>query len=106
MRIRNEGAQYSLFGDFAVLLFLTMQGLDGTFTYIGVTLYGIGIELNPLIVSLLGTLGHGPALIVVKAVAAGLGIWLYFQRVHVAVAFLAALCFAVAVFPGILIFFL
>jgi len=39
----------SLFGDVAVVGFLLVQVLDGMFTYLGVTIWGLHIEANPLI---------------------------------------------------------
>ena len=39
----------SRFGDFAVLAFLVVQCLDGIFTYLGVTIWGPGIEANPIV---------------------------------------------------------
>ena len=41
----------SRFGDAAVVAFLVMQCLDGVFTYLGVGIWGPGIEANPIVAS-------------------------------------------------------
>ena len=38
-----------MFGDAMVVGFFVVQCLDGIFTYLGVTLWGPGIEANPLV---------------------------------------------------------
>ena len=86
--------------------FLLTQCLDGIFTYIGVTTYGIGAEANPLISALMVAFGYGPGLIGAKLVAAGLGILLHLYGVHLAIVALAAFYVAVAVLPwSALLFF-
>jgi hypothetical protein len=89
----------SWFGDVAVVVFLLAQCFDGVFTYVGVVSYGIGIEANPVVATLMVYLGHGAALVVAKALAAGLGIVLHLGRVHLAVALLAVFYIVAAVVP-------
>jgi hypothetical protein len=98
-------AQRSLFGDAAVIVFLIAQYLDGIFTYVGVASFGVAMEGNPLIVSLMTWLGHGPALVMAKTTAAVLGMALHLGRVHGAVALLAAFYMAAAVVPWTRILF-
>jgi len=93
------------FGDVVVVAFLVAQCLDGIFTYVGVTTFGNGIEANPLIAALMIHLGHGIALLVAKAIAAGLGIALHLRGVHAAVAVLVVFYVATAVLPWIAILF-
>ena len=96
----------SRFGDVALVVFLLAQGFDGVFTYVGVMSFGIGIEANPLIATLMENLGHGRALMVAKVVAAMLGIALHLRQVHAAVALLAAFYLAAAIVPWtVLLFF-
>ncbi len=95
----------SLFGDFVLVAFLLAQCLDGVFTYVGVTTYGLAIEANPLLSMLMGSFGHGAALTAAKLLAASLGIGLHLRQVHSAVAILAGFYFAVAIFPWIMILF-
>jgi hypothetical protein len=93
----------SLFGDVVVVVFLLAQCLDGVFTYVGVMSFGLGIEANPVIVSLIGTLGHAAALTLAKTTAAALGICLHLHRMHGAVAVLAAFYVVVAIIPWLMI---
>jgi len=72
----------TLFGDVVILVFLASQALDGVLTYLGVEQFGPMIEANPVVASLIGLIGHGPALASVKLLAASLGIALHLGRVH------------------------
>ena len=92
-------------GDLALVLFLVAQGFDGVLTYVGVVTFGIGIEANPLIATLIGYLGAGVALTTAKSVAAVLGIALHLRGVHTAVALLTAFYFIVAILPWMMILF-
>jgi hypothetical protein len=97
--IRGGSSRRSAFGDLAVLLFLLAQGLDGVLTYVGVTVYGVHMEGNPLIGWLMATIGHGPALATAKLTAGVFGIALHLSAVHKAVALLAAFYLVVAIVP-------
>ena len=59
----------SLFGSVAVVGFLLVQVLDGMFTYLGVAIWGPGIEANPLISSAMGAVGVVYGVAGAKAVA-------------------------------------
>jgi hypothetical protein len=87
------------FGNWAIILFLVMQGLDGVFTYVGLAVYGPAIEANPLLGWLMHTFGAGPALAGAKLTAAGLGIILHLVAVHRAVALLTVLYACAAILP-------
>lgn len=95
----------SLFGDLVLVAFLLFQCFDGVFTYIGVATYGVSIEANPLIASLMHSLGHGTALALAKVLAAALGICLHLREIHGAVAVLAAFYLVVAILPWTMILF-
>jgi hypothetical protein len=104
----KEGSARSsgrLFGDVAVIVFLLAQASDGVLTYIGVSLYGHGIEGNPLIAWLMAEMGHGPALATAKLTAGGFGIALHLSAVHKAVAALAGFYVVVAIIPWVTILF-
>ena len=75
-------------------------------TYLGVTLYGLPIEGNPLLAWMMATMGQGVALAAAKGVAGGFGILLHLGSVHRVVAVLAAFYIVVAVVPWIAILFL
>jgi uncharacterized membrane protein len=94
------------FADIVVVVFLVAQACDGVFTYVGVSLYGIGIEGNPLLAWLMTAIGEGPALAAAKVVAGGFGIALHLTAVHRILAALAAFYLAVAVLPWMAILFL
>ena len=101
----DKPTRRNLFGDIALLLFLLAQASDGVLTYVGVATYGVGIEGNPVIAWLMGTMGEGPALTMAKVTAGMFGIALHLSSVHKVVAVLALFYFAVAVFPWVAILF-
>ena len=94
----------SRFGDFVVLGFLLVQVLDFVFTYLGVTIWGPGIEANPLMSSAVAAAGLGVGLGAAKVVAIGCGILLHLCRVHNLVALLTAIYVAVAIVPWTALF--
>jgi hypothetical protein len=96
----------STFGDVAVLAFLLAQAADGALTYVGVRVFGLGIEANPVIAWLIVSFGEAQALAGAKLVAGLFGIALHLSAVHRVVAGLAAFYFAVAVFPWVAILYM
>jgi hypothetical protein len=96
-RARTE--RLTRFGNWAIILFLVTQALDGVFTYVGLTVYGPTIEANPLLGWLMHSFGAGPALAGAKLTAAGLGILLHLVAVHRAVALLTLLYACAAIIP-------
>jgi hypothetical protein len=90
-KVRNQ-AQQSLFGDLVL-------------TYVGVTVFGLAIEANPVVAGLMTHLGHGPGLLSAKMMAALLGICLHFRQVHLAVAVLTGFYAAAALAPWTMILF-
>lgn len=102
---RETAVDRSLFGDIALLLFLVAQMLDGVLTYVGVSIYGVRVEGNPLISWMMSTMGHGPALAAAKVTAALFGIALHVSAVHRAVAILTGFYLAVAVGPWVVVLF-
>jgi len=101
----SRSVRRSLFGDIVLIAFLLAQCFDGVFTYIGVITYGLGIEANPLLATLMGVFGHGVTLTGAKLLAASLGIALHLRQVHGAVATLTVFYFVVAIVPWIMILF-
>jgi hypothetical protein len=95
---------HSAFGDLAVLVFVVVQCLDGVFTYLGLHIWGISIEANPLVSSAVSFAGVGPGLAAAKLVAVGLGVLLHVRRVHFVVAALSAFYIAVAILPWAVMF--
>jgi hypothetical protein len=95
---------HSLFGDLAVLIFVVVQCLDGALTYLGVHIWGLSIEANPLVSSAVSVAGIGTGLAATKLFAVGLGVMLHLRRVHYVVALLAAFYIAVAILPWTVMF--
>ena len=93
------------FGDAALVAFLLCQLFDGALTYVGIVNYGAHIESNPLMLSFMGAVGHGPALAVAKVTAGVLGILLHMRQVHGVIAALTGVYFAVAIVPWTAILF-
>ena len=102
-KVWNPPAWRTRFGNVALVLFLLAQCLDGVLTYVGVVTFGIGVEANPLIATLMGYLGAATALLTAKTIAAGLGIALHVRGVHGAVAMLTVFYFVVAIVPWVAI---
>jgi uncharacterized protein DUF5658 len=94
----------SFFGDFVVLGFFIVQVLDGTLTYVGVSLWGPAIEANPVVSSAVALAGPLAGLTAVKLVAIGFGMLLHLRRVHNLVALLTAIYVAMAIVPWAAIF--
>jgi len=94
------------FGNAAVIGFLLVQCLDGIFTYLGVSMWGPGIEANPLVSSAVAVAGLGVGLAGTKLVAAGFGILLHLRGVHGLVALLTAVYVALAIVPWTAVFLL
>ena len=110
LQLDNVGRQRvtgrSLFGDIALVVFLLTQASDGVLTYIGVSTFGHGIEGNPLIVWLMGSLGDGVGLATAKVAAGVFGIALHLSAVHKTVALLAGFYVVAAIGPWVAVLFL
>ena len=87
------------FGDLAVVLFLVVQCLDGAFTYLGVSAWGLQAEGNPLVSSTVNAMGLGTGLAAIKLLASALGITLHLHGFHLFVALLTAFYLAAAILP-------
>jgi hypothetical protein len=86
-------------GDLAILAFFVVQALDAAFTYWGVAQHGREIEGNPLLASLMFSMGEGPALASAKLAAAGCGMILHLTHVHRIVAVLTLFYVCAALVP-------
>jgi hypothetical protein len=93
-------------GDVIVLGFVLVQCLDGVFTYLGVSIWGAGIEANPIVSSAVSVAGLGAGLACAKLVAVGFGIALHLTRAHSVIAFLTAIYVALAILPWTALFLL
>lgn len=95
---------HGVFGDLAMLVFVVVQGLDGALTYLGVHIWGISIEANPLVSSAVSMAGVGAGLAAAKLFAVGLGMVLHLRRIHLIVALLSVFYIAVAILPWAMLF--
>jgi uncharacterized membrane protein len=100
-----RGTRRNLFGDFALVVFLLAQALDGVLTYVGVSTYGPRMEGNPFIAWLMSEMGEVAGLATAKVAAGFFGVALHLSAVHKAVALLAVFYVAVAVLPWVAILF-
>jgi hypothetical protein len=94
----------SRFGDLMVVGFLIMQCLDAAFTYHGIAIWGLSIEANPLLSSLMAASGVLVGLGGAKLVAISFGMVLHLRRIHNLVALLTAIYFTVAILPWAALF--
>ena len=95
----------SYFGDLALAAFLVVQALDGFYTYVGVSTYGLDVEANPIVSAFMAYFGEAGGLVGAKAVASMLGICLYFCQVHAVVALLTGFYLTAAIAPWTLLLF-
>lgn len=92
-------SMHSPWGNAVIVLFLLAQAADGALTYLGIHTMGVSVEANPLLLSLMLSIGAVPALLGAKTLAACLGISLHLLGVHRLLAALTAFYFGGAVLP-------
>lgn len=85
--------------------FLLTQILDGILTYVGVSIFGIAAEGNPLLAYLMSSYGEAIALAGAKVVAALCGVALYMLAVDRLLAMLTLVYIGAAVVPWTLVLF-
>jgi len=95
---------HGLFGDLAMVVFIVVQCLDGAFTYLGLHIWGLSVEANPIVSSAVSFAGVGTGLAATKMLAVALGMMLHLRRVHLVVAMLAGFYIAVAIVPWTIMF--
>ena len=94
----------NFWGDVVIVGYLIAQCLDGVLTYLGVRIWGVHVEANPLISSVIGLAGVAGGVIIAKAVAVGFGVVLHLRRVHTPVAVLTIVYLTVAILPWTALF--
>ena len=100
---RSLGRQ-NLLGNVIVVGFMVVQCLDGVFTYLGVRIWGPGIEANPIVSAAMTGGGLLVGLGGAKLVAIGFGMLLHLRGVHSLIALLTAIYFTVAIVPWTALF--
>lgn len=93
------------FGNFVIVVFLVAQVLDGSFTYLGVSSYGIS-EGNPLIAHFIERHGAGPSLTVAKILAVVCSMALHLVGMHRTLALLTLMYLMLAVLPWTYLLFI
>lgn len=86
------------FGNFVILLFLASQVLDGAFTYLGVSAFGL-TEGNPIIAYYMHHHGVGPSVTVAKMLAVVCSMVLHLLGLHRTLGLLTLLYLSMAVLP-------
>ena len=94
------------FGNIVVIVFFLVQYLDGFYTYAGFTIWGLGIEANPLIRAAAAHVGPGAGLFLAKLTAIGFGILLHLRGVHHVIAMLTAFYLILSIVPWTALLFL
>ena len=85
--------------------FLLTQILDGILTYMGVSIFGIAAEGNPILAWLMASYGEAIALFGAKVVAALCGVALYVLAVDRLLAALTLIYIGAALIPWTLVLF-
>jgi hypothetical protein len=89
---------HETFGNIVIVVFLIAQVLDGAFTYLGVTAFGLS-EGNPLIAYYMSHHGVGPSLTVAKALAVVCSMVLHLLGLHRTLGLLTLMYLSMAVLP-------
>lgn len=89
---------HETFGNIVIVVFLVTQALDGAFTYLGVTSFGLS-EGNPLIAYYMRHHGVGPSLTVAKLLAVGCSMVLHLLGMHRTLGVLTVLYLSLAILP-------
>lgn len=95
----TRSAPSRLFGDVVCVAFIASQAVDGVCTYVGLLVFGAGIEANPLIAWYIAAFGAGAALIGAKLMATICGVILHRGGMHRTVGVLTILYLIGAVWP-------
>jgi hypothetical protein len=88
-----------LFAEFVWVAFVAAQAADGVFTYIGMRIFGIEIEANPLIAFYAWHYGAGVAIVGAKGVAVASALILYTYGRHRTLGVLTIWYLLVAIWP-------
>jgi hypothetical protein len=95
--------RYANHAPLVLAIFILTQVLDGALTYWGVTTFGLGIESNAWLVSLMQAVGPGAALVAAKAVACVCGVVLFSTSSFRVLAVATGWCFGFAVVPWVVL---
>jgi hypothetical protein len=85
-------------------VFILTQVLDGALTYWGVSQFGLGVESNTYLASLMESIGTGPALFAAKALAVTCGVVLFSTTSFRVLAVATGWCLGFAVVPWLILY--
>jgi hypothetical protein len=89
---------------FILGLFILTQVLDGALTYWGVTKFGVGVESNTWLASLMVGIGPGAALLAAKTLAVACGFILFATTSFKVLTVATGWCLGFAVVPWLILF--
>ena len=98
------GVRHANQAPIVLALFILTQVLDGALTYWGVSQFGIGIESNTYLASLMQSIGIAPALIAAKVLAVACGVVLFSTTSFRVLAVATGWCIGFAVVPWLVLF--
>lgn len=87
------------FGDVVCVSFIAAQAADGVCTYVGLHVFGVGVEANPLIAWYAATVGISAAPVGAKLLATACGIFLHRVGRHRTIGVLTIIYLLGAVWP-------
>ena len=99
----SAGVRYANQAPIVLALFILTQLLDGALTYWGVSQFGIGIESNTYLASLMQSIGTAPALIAAKTLAVVCGVVLFSTTSFRVLAVATGWCLGFAVVPWLVL---
>jgi nitrate reductase gamma subunit len=95
----EDVSRRSVFGDAVLLVFILAQVADGLFTYLGIAMFGVAIEGNPLVAWYIAAFGAGIAVVGAKGFAVACAATLHLREMHRTIGILAIIYLAAAVLP-------
>jgi len=98
------GVRHAHQAPIVLAVFILTQVLDGTLTYWGVSKFGLAVESNAYLLSLMETIGTAPALIAAKLLAVGCGFILFSTTSFRVLAVATGWCLGFAVVPWLVLF--
>jgi hypothetical protein len=98
------GVRHAHQAPIVLAVFILTQVLDGTLTYWGVSKFGLAVESNAYLLSLMESIGTAPALIAAKALAVVCGFILFSTTSFRVLAVATGWCLGFAVVPWLVLF--
>jgi hypothetical protein len=90
-----------LIGDATLIAFVAVQLMDGTLTYIGVQVFGVPVEANPIVLWYIEAFGAAQGLLLTKCLAVGCAMILHQTARHRTLALLTFVYLGGAVVPWV-----